>query len=63
MTAAITLPLSPRFSAGRLRPGLPLWQADPCAPAAELSHLAFSKPCLLVEDREMLSHPAGEALG
>ena len=59
VTAAITLPPSPRFSVGWLRPGLLPWQADPCAPAARPSRLAFSKPFLLMEGREMLPHPAG----
>lgn len=33
-------------------------QADPCAPAVCMSCLAFSKPFLLMEAREVLAHPA-----
>lgn len=37
VTAAITLPPSPRFSAGWLRPGLLLRQADPCPSSVAIS--------------------------
>lgn len=63
MTAAITLPPSLRFSAGWLRPGLLLWEADPGVPAAWPSRLAFSKPFLLMEGRDILPHPARAAVG
>lgn len=63
MTAAITLPPLLRFSAGWLRPGLLLWEADPGVPAAWPSRLAFSKPFLLMEGRDILPHPARAAVG